>query len=128
MLMKRGGSAPKMECARRRPSVPEQVQAAVTARGGGKAKSGPHAGWHCLDCKVSTAEDGVNEYYMVNLELWMQVNPARKGMLCIGCLETRLGRRLRPDDFTHAPINSVREWHSERLRSRIEGREERVTQ
>ena len=46
------------------------------------------------------------------------------GMLCVGCLGGRLDRRLRPDDFT-APLNEG--WfmpHTERLRSRIEGREE----
>jgi hypothetical protein len=26
-------------------------------------------------------------------------------MLCIGCLEVRVGRRLEPSDFSDAPIN-----------------------
>lgn len=110
----------------RRQSIIDSTRAAVQSRGKGKAKSGPvPTHWHCLGCGVSTAEDGVNEYYMVQAEVWAAANPKRRGMLCIGCLETRLGRRLTPEDFTHAPINSIIEWHSERLRSRIEGREEK---
>lgn len=82
--------------------------------------------WNCLDCKKSCDRDGLNEYYMVQALVWIEAHPHRKGMLCIGCLEQRLGRRLTPDDFTSAPINSIKEWHSERLRSRIEGRDERT--
>ena len=29
----------------------------------------------------------------------------RDGMVCIGCLETRLGRLLTPSDFTGCPLN-----------------------
>lgn len=104
-----------------------ELRQMLQERGGGKAKSGKDKTvWHCLGCGTSTAEDGVNEYYMVQAAIWQAVNPDRRGMLCIGCLEQRLGRRLTPDDFTSAPINSIKEWHSERLRSRIEGREERT--
>lgn len=108
----------------RRQSVIDSTRDAVRSRGKGKAKTGPSSVWHCLDCGASTAEDGLNEYYMVQAAVWHAANPGRKGMLCIGCLEARLGRRLTPEDFTSAPINSIKEWHSERLRSRIEGREE----
>lgn len=70
----------------------------------------------CLDCKTSTLQ---NEYYMVHDAIWLKANPDRKGMLCIGCLETRLGRTLNPSDFTAAPINEDREWgRSSRLRNR----------
>jgi len=40
--------------------------------------------------------------------------------LCIGCLEARIGRQLRPDDFTDAPIDDVR-GASPRLRARLLG-------
>jgi hypothetical protein len=42
-------------------------------------------------------------------------------MLCIGCVETRLGRKLTPDDFAPTSMNLT---GSERLRSRVLGREE----
>lgn len=59
--------------------------------------------FHCIDCKVNTSQS--HEYYMVNDDIWLLANPADFGMLCISCLETRLGRLLTPNDFTSAPIN-----------------------
>ena len=57
----------------------------------------------CMDCKISTR----SEYYMVHEWLWKRVNPNISGLLCIGCLENRLGRELTKTDFTDAPINST---------------------
>jgi hypothetical protein len=57
-----------------------------------------------VDCSISTR--AIHEYYSVTDELWSRYGPA-VGMLCIGCLETRLGRRLVPADFTDAPINTL---------------------
>lgn len=57
----------------------------------------------CIDCKVSTLF--TNEYYMVNINLWLTANPKKGGMLCISCLEGRVGRELHSGDFTSAPIN-----------------------
>lgn len=45
------------------------------------------------------------EYYFIRTELWLTVVPSVKGMLCVGCLETRLGRTLTAADFTDAYIN-----------------------
>jgi hypothetical protein len=72
----------------------------------------------CVDCGVNTCE--TNEYYMVHDELWPI--GGNDGMLCIGCLETRLGRRLAPADFIDAPINVVGggvNAHGDRLRDRL---------
>jgi hypothetical protein len=45
----------------------------------------------CRDCGVSTR----NERYMVTDEIWHQSTLGKRdGLLCLGCLETRLGRRL----------------------------------
>ena len=64
----------------------------------------------CLDCSVNTSESG--EYYVVQSELWLSVVPSvTAGMLCIGCLEARIGRQLTADDFTNAFINRP-DWHS----------------
>lgn len=57
---------------------------------------------------------------MVHDEVWETANPKRKGMLCIGCLELRLGRLLTKDDFTDAPVNVM--WltvGSTRLKERL---------
>jgi hypothetical protein len=53
---------------------------------------------HCIDCGVDT--DAINESgYMLHDDLWCQANPAEAGMLCIGCCERRLGRKLCRNDF-----------------------------
>jgi hypothetical protein len=77
----------------------------------------------CLDCKEETTfrADKADEYYMVHNALWLKAHPARDGKLCIGCLEQRLGRRLKADDFTDAPINTAGRGHSKRLKSRLLG-------
>jgi hypothetical protein len=61
------------------------------------------AAQHCLDCKKDTFK--MNEYYMVTKRTWRKANPADKGMLCIGCLEKRLNRKLTLSDFIWCPVN-----------------------
>lgn len=74
----------------------------------------------CAGCGVDTRE--IHEYYMVLHTLWSAHGAGRR-MLCIGCLEDRLGRALTPEDFTGAPINTDPEdalWQrSDRLRNRL---------
>jgi hypothetical protein len=71
---------------------------------------------------VDTFARGVDEYYMVHREVWAAAGMLpRGGMLCVGCLEARLGRRLTAADFTSAPVNDLRRgWRgSARLLSRL---------
>lgn len=51
----------------------------------------------CLDCEENTS----HEYYMVSDEIWIQATreEERRSVLCIGCLEDRLGRSLNSEDF-----------------------------
>jgi hypothetical protein len=74
-------------------------------------------GFDCLACAVNTLHIG--EYYMVTDEVWGQACPEGKGMLCIGCLEARLGRELTARDFTDAPVNSPLFGQSKRLAARV---------
>lgn len=60
--------------------------------------------FRCLDCGQDTGEMG--EFYFVNTDIWMKAVGSKEGMLCIGCLETRINRKLTPFDFTGASINS----------------------
>jgi hypothetical protein len=78
--------------------------------------------WLCVDCGVNTAPgipDGStmraylnstgsaathintsSEVYMVRAAVWTNAGMEPfGGCLCIGCLEKRLGRKLRPKDF-----------------------------
>lgn len=75
----------------------------------------------CIDCGMDTCE--FDEFYMVNKQVWRTAIPAapHKGMLCIGCLEKRLGRELDHDDFRWCALN-LRNLitGSERLRSRMD--------
>lgn len=62
----------------------------------------------------------MREYYFVHTELWLSVVDSNKGMLCVGCLESRLGRELTSADFTGAYINRPDIFeHSMRLLSRL---------
>ena len=74
-------------------------------------------GFHCMDCDVHTGD--IDEYYMVHDTVWLYANPAMDGMLCVGCLEERLGRVLTPDDFTDYPVNENFGNKSERLLERL---------
>lgn len=53
--------------------------------------------WLCLDC----SKDTFDEYYGVRNHLWRRAvdRSQRHGMLCLSCLERRLGRFLRLEDF-----------------------------
>lgn len=74
--------------------------------------------WLCEDCTGNTSQ--MREHYFVRTELWTQVHPSKAGMLCIGCFETRLGRKLVPSDFTSAHINDPKKYEmSDRLRNRL---------
>jgi hypothetical protein len=76
----------------------------------------------CLGCGVDTGL--IDEYYVVTKEVWLSANRYDHGMLCIGCLEKRLGRKLAPDDFIDCPVNMdhARCPKSARLLSRLLGR------
>lgn len=71
----------------------------------------------CEVCGVDTLE--ADERYMVRNDLWRKYGVG-KGLLCIGCLEWRLGRPLGRGDFTDVPLNTDVDWRrSERLRDRL---------
>jgi len=69
----------------------------------------------CEDCGLHTMAMG--EYYMIDDALWTFGNI----MLCIGCLEERLGFTLKGEHFPAIPINQGVFHQSNRLRSRIKG-------
>jgi hypothetical protein len=82
----------------------------------------------CCDCGVGTIT--IAEWYMVRDSLWECVWRGRRKswygrvdgqeILCIGCLEKRLGRTLCASDFDGAPVNDPnRHGMSGRLRDRL---------
>jgi hypothetical protein len=71
----------------------------------------------CADCSIGTYTIG--EWYMVRDEVWERAWAGRRKpwhalpgqeILCIGCLEKRLGRTLKPSDFT----DSVEGGHNQK--------------
>jgi hypothetical protein len=88
--------------------------------------------WLCIDCGVNTApgllgrtdlekafvgNDSVEqevgettEIYTVRDAVWKKAGMEEYGgCLCIGCLEKRLGRKLKPKDFPNDPLNWIPE-------------------
>jgi hypothetical protein len=57
----------------------------------------------CHDCGVDTL--GLGEYYMVHSWIW-EVYGTGDGMLCVGCLEARLGNELVGSDFLDCELNT----------------------
>lgn len=70
----------------------------------------------CHDCGHDTLRMG--EYYMVHDDLWWSV-VGEEPMLCIGCLERRLGFKLESSDFITCLLNDGTFPQSLRLRSRL---------
>lgn len=58
---------------------------------------------------------------MVQPEVWSE-SGLTAGFLCVGCLETRLGRELLALDFTDAPVNDPNPWDTPRLAARRQQR------
>lgn len=56
-------------------------------------------GSFCMDCDQNTSE--LREFYMLEQPVWESVIKVSEqtGMLCVGCVEIRLQRRLEPADF-----------------------------
>lgn len=48
----------------------------------------------------------MNEHYFVQTETWISAVGSIVGMLCVGCLETRIGRKLVCSDFPDVTINN----------------------
>ena len=66
--------------------------------------------WLCLDCSRNLLEPG-GDYFMLQNHLWRELVPRseRHGMLCLACVERRLGRALNPGDFM--PRDSTQPAH-----------------
>lgn len=74
----------------------------------------------CTDCSVETSSRaGIAEWYMVEHHVWHLATSNYNDILCIGCLENRLGRKLVPEDFSPVPLNFPDFPKSERLADRL---------
>jgi hypothetical protein len=95
------------------------------------AKGKAPESWLCVDCGINTAPGLPNrkeveleiaikgvakccytwdatEVYTVKDKIWKRTGLGPKdGCLCIGCLEKRIGRRLKPKDFDEHVLNEM---------------------
>jgi hypothetical protein len=81
----------------------------------------------CADCSIGTYTIG--EWYMVRDEVWEEAWAGRRkpwhaldgqGILCIGCLEKRIGRTLMAWDFKYVQVNDPNDGSiSDRLWDRL---------
>lgn len=61
--------------------------------------------WACIDCRKDTLAN--DEHYQLSDHTWRRANPLIIGVLCLDCVERRLGRPLHAGDFTPAAINAT---------------------
>lgn len=110
------GTKGKQKAAKRAEIIGALVEAG-DVEGAELAFGQPDTDGHCRDCGIPTAGlAGIDEYYMVHDAVWDAAGMGEHGMLCIGCLETRLDRQLTPKDFTSVHVNGR---GSERLLDRV---------
>ena len=82
-----------------------------------------YSAFNCWDCTVNTLDRG--EYYMVTDELWELATIYADDecptdvMLCIGCLENRIGGKLVASDFPNLLVNTGFLEKSARLTKRL---------
>lgn len=74
----------------------------------------------CADCAICAVDcNEIDEYYMVTNELWDEYG-VEHGMLCVGCIESRMGRQLVKTDFmVGAGDNAPGQIRSARLTDRM---------
>lgn len=60
----------------------------------------------CLDCNEDTGRSG--EHYMLNDSTWHLTGLKKFGMLCVCCVEKRIGRMLKASDFNNSYLNNPR--------------------
>jgi hypothetical protein len=114
-------------------STLEQILNAVVNAARADALGHSYFDCHCVDCGVNTApaiwrgrqvEPALPkswELYWVKDKVWAAAGMGElDGSLCVGCIEARLGRRLRPKDFDfkRSENRAPSHWYTSRLAAR----------
>jgi len=71
----------------------------------------------CIDCIKDTGK--IAKFYMLRDEVWALTGLGTTGMLCIGCAEGRIGRKLVKLDFNLSYLNTMPMARSMRLSDRL---------
>ena len=67
----------------------------------------------CKDCDKDTLIDD-KDYYMITPELW-EKHGVGKDMLCMDCMEKRLGHKLTKEEIVLCPINTNFNYYTEKI-------------
>jgi len=71
--------------------------------------------WICVDCRKNCFHDD-KDYYMIKNELWEKIGVGEK-MLCMDCLESRIGRKLIEQDILVCPLTKENYYTSKILKN-----------
>lgn len=72
-----------------------------------KVKHKQKSKWLCVDCGSCTKL----EHYFLKNDVWFnEAKMGETGMLCITCVERRIGRKLNRNDFTDCHLNDPRRY------------------
>jgi hypothetical protein len=63
----------------------------------------------CLDCGIDI-HNKFNYFLALKPDVQRQVAPGGKALLCGECIETRLGRRIGPDDFDQTALSTIERY------------------
>jgi hypothetical protein len=100
------------------------VEESTAARAAKRAQNAAARRRPCVDCgrDTSYSRGGLDEDYTVHDAVWAAAGMTPNGgRLCIGCIETRLGRQLDRSDFSTALINDPsHKQQSSRLLDRMQ--------
>ena len=61
----------------------------------------------CKDCLTLSSEWDAGDYVMLKDPVWNRVCDDPEDLICLPCIETRLGRPVGIEDLTSAPINKA---------------------
>lgn len=69
--------------------------------------------YNCKDCDKDCFIEN-KDYYMITKELWKQYGVG-KGLLCLNCIEKRLGRKLIKEDIFDCCLTRENEYTNQLL-------------
>lgn len=63
----------------------------------------------CADCRIEYPE-----LYFINNDIWYKYIPKskQKNVICLSCLEKRIGRSLKKSDFLPSDLHQSQSWWS----------------
>lgn len=83
--------------------VKKRIQNTEISRQNKKRKHPYSNEWYCRECGKDCFRNPI-DYYMLKDDIWFKINGKFKGMLCMECLENRLGHKLTSEEILRCPL------------------------